>query len=76
VPGALATLTVSFRPSKDCPFSFPIAVWASASVDISTKPNPRESPDMRSVITAADSTVPHWAKYCRRVSERVRWAVS
>jgi hypothetical protein len=48
-----------------------IAVFASASVDISTKPNPRDCPDIRSVITVADSTVPHWEKYSRRLAEVV-----
>src|SRR3989304_6164201 len=73
LPGAFATLTMSFRPSKDCSFSFWMAAWASASVDIATKPKPRESPDIRSVMTAADSTVPHWAKCCRSVSEVVEY---
>jgi len=37
-------------------------------VAISTKPKPRDWPENLSVITAADSTVPHWAKYSRSVS--------
>jgi hypothetical protein len=71
VPGELATLTVSFRPSKGWSFSLLIASWASAAVDISTKPKPRDWPENRSVMTVADSTVPHWAKYSRRLSEVV-----
>jgi hypothetical protein len=39
-----------------------MAAWASAGVDISTKPNPRDWPEYRSVTTVADTTVPHWAK--------------
>src|SRR5262249_22436752 len=70
-PGAFATFTISFRPSNDWSLSLLIAACASASVDISTNPNPRESPVMRSVITVADSTVPHWLKYSRRLSEAV-----
>jgi hypothetical protein len=66
-----AMLTVSGRPSKGCSFSFEIAAWASSLVDISTKPKPRDRPENLSVITEADSTVPHWAKYSRRLSEVV-----
>jgi hypothetical protein len=45
-----------------------MARWASSAVAISTKPKPRDWPENLSVMTAADSTVPHWAKYSRSVS--------
>jgi hypothetical protein len=35
-----------------------IAAFASTSVDISTKPKPRDWPEKRSVTTLADRTVP------------------
>jgi hypothetical protein len=50
------------------PFSSEIARWASSAVAISTKPKPRDWPENLSVITEADSTVPHCAKYSRSVS--------
>src|SRR5262245_37219397 len=45
--------------------NFLIAASASSAVAISTKPKPRERPVSRSVATAADSTVPAWAKTSR-----------
>src|SRR5262252_6279561 len=69
-PGALGVerFTVSLRPSRSLPLSSEMARWASSAVAISTKPNPRDCPENLSVITAADSTVPHCAKYSRKVS--------
>ena len=49
------------------------AFWASSLVAISTKPKPRDCPEYRSVMTVADSTVPHWAKCSRRASEVVEY---
>ena len=66
-----AMLTISFRPSNGWLWSCLMAACASASVDISTKPNPRDCPDIRSVTTVADSTVPHWEKYSCRLAEVV-----
>jgi hypothetical protein len=48
--------------------SEPIARSASASLPISTKPKPRERPVSRSVITAADVTVPKRANASRSPS--------
>jgi hypothetical protein len=45
-----------------------MARCASSAVAISTNPKPRDCPENLSVTTEADSTVPHWAKYSRRVS--------
>jgi len=45
-----------------------LARWASSAVAISMNPKPRDCPENLSVITEADSTVPHWAKYSRNVS--------
>src|SRR5262249_61092240 len=62
------TLTVIFRPSSSLPLSSAMARWASSAVDISMNPKPRDWPENLSVMTEADSTVPHWEKYSRRVS--------
>jgi len=64
----LDTFTVIFRPSSSFPFSSAMARWASSAVAISMNPKPRDWPENLSVITDADSTVPHWEKYSRRVS--------
>jgi len=45
-----------------------MARCASSAVAISTNPNPRDWPENLSVITEADSTVPHCAKYSLSVS--------
>ena len=45
-----------------------MACWASSVVDISTNPKPFDWPENLSVITVADSTVPHWVKNSRRPS--------
>jgi hypothetical protein len=42
-------------------------------VAISTNPNPRDCPEYRSVMTVADSTVPHATKASRRDSEVVEY---
>ena len=46
---------------------------ASSSVDISTKPNPRERPVSRSMITFADVTVPNGATAACNVSSVVEY---
>ena len=56
------------RPSSSRPLSWEIAFCASSVVAISTKPNPRDWPEKRSVITVADCTLPLWAKNSRSVS--------
>jgi hypothetical protein len=56
------------RPSSSRPFNCEIAFCASSAEVISTNPNPRDCPENRSVITVADSTLPHWAKNSRRPS--------
>src|SRR5476649_2942742 len=48
-----ASLTVIGRPSKSAPLYFSIALCASASVDISTKPKPLRRPEARSVMIFA-----------------------
>jgi hypothetical protein len=48
-----------------------MAAWASAWLDISTKPNPRDWPVNRSVTIVAETTVPHRAKQSRRLAEVV-----
>lgn len=53
-----ALLTVSWRPSQSEASSWPMALPARASSASSTKPNPRERPVSRSVITAAEAMVP------------------
>ena len=51
-----------------------IALWASSLVAISTKPKPRDCPENRSVITVADTTLPHWLKNSRSPSLVVEYA--
>ena len=52
-----ASLTVSDRPSPSWPLKAVMAGWASASLPISTKPNPLDRPVSRSMITwAANSS--------------------
>jgi hypothetical protein len=48
-----------------------IARSASSVVAISTKPNPRDRPVSRSVMTAAESTAPNRAKAARKPSVEV-----
>src|SRR5262249_38716270 len=66
--GAFDTLTVILPPSRSSPLSAEMARSASPAVAISMKPKPRDWPENLSVITEADSTVPPWEKYSRRVS--------
>src|SRR5207237_8806000 len=55
-----ASLTVRARPLCCWPLSAAIAASASASLAISTKPNPLLRPVSRSLITWADVTWPYW----------------
>src|SRR5262249_40821308 len=61
-----ASLTVNARPSCSVPFNLAMASFASASVDISTKPKPLLRPVSRSVMIFADSTVPNAANISER----------
>jgi hypothetical protein len=54
-----ASLTFMVLPSRSVPFSPAIAFWASASLGISTNPNPRGCPESRSVMMLTRSTVPY-----------------
>ena len=54
----LASLTVIARPLKSRPFMPVMAFWASSALGISTKPNPRDSPLILSLMMAAVETVP------------------
>src|SRR5262249_35842351 len=54
----LASFTVSVRPPDSFPFSAAIAFSASSSLDMATKPNPRDLPVSRSVTNVALSTLP------------------
>src|SRR5581483_4504843 len=67
----LAASTLSRRPPNGWPSNIVTAVFASASVDISTKPKPRDWPEMRSVTTVAETTSPAAAKCVRSSSEVV-----
>ena len=60
------SLTVSGRPSTSAPFIAWMAACASASLPISTKPNPFDRPVSRSMITWADTTLPCGANICCR----------
>src|ERR1044071_6836038 len=53
-----ASFTVSGRPPESRPFRAPMALAASASSVISTKPKPRERPVSRSVARVALSILP------------------
>ena len=53
-----ASLTVNVRPPMSVPFSAVIAAFASASEDISTKPNPRDCPVNLSWMIFTEATVP------------------
>jgi hypothetical protein len=67
----VALSTRIIRPSSCDPLRDEIARSASSVVAISTKPKPRERPVSRSVITAAESTVPNRAKAARNPSLEV-----
>jgi hypothetical protein len=60
-----ASLTLMARPWTSRPFKDSIAFDASASVDISTKANPRGRPVSRSKTTFTSSTFPASAKTSR-----------
>lgn len=66
-----ASLTVSGRPSRSAPFMPAMASRASVSLDISTKPKPRDRPVSRSMITCAESTLPKREKASRMLSSVV-----
>src|SRR5215471_5632517 len=57
-----ASFTVSALPSISFPFNALIARCASASLVISTKPNPLDRPVSRSVIRLTVSTAPWLSK--------------
>src|SRR3989344_7576185 len=63
-----ASFTVSERPPKSLPFHIAIAFSASSSFSNSTKPNPRDRPDILSMTTVAVATVPAWANASRNSS--------
>jgi hypothetical protein len=67
----VARSTRIIRPSRLEPFRLLIAFSASWSFAISTNPNPRDRPVSRSVMTAADWTMPKRAKASRSPSVAV-----
>ena len=71
----LASETTILRPSNSELLSFETASFASESEDISTKPNPFERPDILSMITEADSTLPTCSKCDFKVASVVAQAI-
>jgi hypothetical protein len=63
-----ASLTLRARPFKSLPSSPEIADWASELLDISTNPNPLESPLNLSVMILTDVTCPKAPKACLKSS--------
>src|SRR5512136_1194968 len=64
----LASLTTIVFPSSCPPLNFSIACFASSSEDISTNPNPLDSPVNLSLMIFTDRTLPAPAKFDLRSS--------
>lgn len=63
-----AKFTFIFLPSSSVPSIWPIAFCAASSVPNVTKPNPRERPVSRSLMTRASSISPNCSNAARSAS--------